>query len=99
MTAMNSPSSTNLPAKPRVDFAGAAFVLVAAMGFSAKAIFIKLANICAAHMHIAVAPSTLLIMRMATSVAFFLATWLQMSGAGLVTMGVLMIGLKKKPAE
>ena len=92
---MNSRSSSNFEAEPRVDFAGAAFVLIAVIGFSAKAIFFKLAYICLTLMHIAVASITLLFMRMATLPPFFLATWLQMSAAGWVMVGMLMIGLKK----
>ena len=92
---MNGRSSTAFQAEVCVDFVGAAFVLIAVIGFSAKAIFIKFAYANAAFAHITVTPITLLFMRMATSLTRFLATWLQMSGAGLVTIGVLMIGLKK----
>lgn len=70
---MNSTSSVNLPAEPRYDFMGAAFVLIAAIGFSAKAIYIKLAYANSEITHIAVAPITLLFMRMAISLPFFLA--------------------------
>jgi drug/metabolite transporter (DMT)-like permease len=70
---MSAPASTNHQLKPQTDFIGAAFVLVAAIGFSAKAIFIKLAYADSALTQIAVAPITLLFMRMAIALPFFLA--------------------------
>jgi drug/metabolite transporter (DMT)-like permease len=79
---MSAPASTNLHSKPQVDFVGAAFVLVAAVGFSAKAIFIKLAYADSALTQVAVAPITLLFMRMAISLPFFLAiAWWSSRGA------------------
>ncbi len=68
---MSAPASS-LPTKSRTDVVGAAYVLIAAIGFSAKAIFIKLAYANAAVTGIDVAPITLLFMRMAISLPFFL---------------------------
>lgn len=81
-STMNRAGSTSLQADPRVDFIGAAFVLVAAIGFSAKAIFIKLAYANSEATHVAVAPITLLFMRMAISLPFFLLiAWWSSRGA------------------
>jgi drug/metabolite transporter (DMT)-like permease len=83
---MSAPASSNHHLKPQVDFIGAAFVLVAAIGFSAKAIFIKLAYADSALTHIAVTPITLLFMRMAISLPFFLAiAWWSSRGAAPLT--------------
>jgi drug/metabolite transporter (DMT)-like permease len=84
--AMSAPASTNHKLKPQVDFVGAAFVLVAAIGFSAKAIFIKLAYADSALTQIAVAPITLLFMRMAIALPFFLSiAWWSSRGAAPLT--------------
>ena len=81
---MSAPASS-LRTQSRTDVVGAAFVLIAAIGFSAKAIFIKLAYANAAVTGIAVAPITLLFMRMAISLPFFLgiAYWSSRGAAPL----------------
>jgi drug/metabolite transporter (DMT)-like permease len=81
---MSAPASS-LQAQSRTDVIGAAYVLIAAIGFSAKAIFIKLAYANAAVTGIAVAPITLLFMRMAISLPFFLgiAYWSSRGAAPL----------------
>jgi len=81
---MSAPASS-LRTQSRTDVVGAAFVLIAAIGFSAKAIFIKLAYANAAVTGIAVAPITLLFMRMVISLPFFLgiAYWSSRGAAPL----------------
>lgn len=69
---MSEPSS----AKTKADFIGAAFVLVAAIAFSAKAIFVKLAYDDPTVLKTAVDPITLLMLRMGFSLPFFaLIAW------------------------
>ncbi len=79
-------SAASLPTASRTDIIGAAYVLIAAIGFSAKAIFIKLAYANAALTGMAVAPITLLFMRMAISLPFFLAIayWSSRGAAPLI---------------
>ena len=81
---MSAPASS-LRTQSRIDVVGAAYVLIAAIGFSAKAIFIKLAYANAAVTGIAVAPITLLFMRMGISLPFFLgiAYWSSRGAAPL----------------
>lgn len=80
-TTESSSSHPPSPSHARTDFAGAALVLVSAIGFSAKAIFIKLAYASPAGeaeiARAAVDPITLLSMRMGIALPFFLviAVW------------------------
>lgn len=62
--------------KPKTDFIGAAFVLVAAIGFSTKAIFVKLAYDDPTLLKNAVDPITLLMLRMGFALPLFaLIAW------------------------
>lgn len=70
---------------PKTNFIGAAFVLVAAIAFSAKAIFVKLAYDDPTALHTAIDPITLLALRMGFSLPFFIviAWWASQGKAPL----------------